>query len=80
MLFFIVLCVQGDIPKISTEERSHIVYLKAQGYSNRNIGSRLGVHHETVAKLLRIKDKFKIITNLQRSDHEDLPMKIHIKE
>jgi len=46
------------------------VELTAQGFSNRNVSSRLGVHHKTVAKLLRKKNKFRIISNLPSSGRQ----------
>ena len=53
-----------EMPKIrelTHEEHVHVVELAVQGFSNRNVASRLGIHHETVSKLLRKKNKFEII-------------------
>jgi len=38
------------IRELTHEERVHIVELAAQGFSNRNVASRLGVHHKAVAR------------------------------
>jgi len=51
-----LLCLYGDIAKLKkliTDERGYIMYLNEQEHSYRNIASRLGVYHETVAKLMQ---------------------------